>query len=97
MFRDQRGQALHVVIGNTGTAAAELGERGVQVAGVPQDDGVQDQAQGAVLGREVRSLGACLTESVTYLRLARLDSSEHSLTLSNLGPLPCSTGSLYTQ
>jgi hypothetical protein len=34
VFRDQRGEALYVFIGNTGATVAELGERGVQVPGV---------------------------------------------------------------
>lgn len=49
VFRDQRGKALYVFIGNIGAAAAELAERGVRAAGVPQDDGVQDQAKCAEL------------------------------------------------
>lgn len=42
----QRGQAGHVLVLDVGARRAELGNGGVQVAGVPQHHGVEDQAQG---------------------------------------------------
>ena len=49
VFRDQRRQAMHVLVCNVVAAVAEPGQCGFQVAGVPQDDGVQNQAKGAEL------------------------------------------------
>lgn len=49
VFRDQRRQSLYVLVGDGDAAVAEFGERGVQIAGVPQDDRVQHQTECAEL------------------------------------------------
>ncbi len=46
---NEQGEPLDVGVVDGGAVAPELGEGGVEVAGVPQHDGVEDQAEGAEL------------------------------------------------
>lgn len=41
----ERGEAGDVLVLDVVALGAELGDGGIQVAGVPQDDGVEDQAE----------------------------------------------------
>lgn len=45
----ERGEACEVLVLDVVALGAELGDGGVEVAGVPQDDGVEDQAEGGEL------------------------------------------------
>lgn len=64
----ERGEPGDVLVLDAVALRAELGDCGIHVAGVPQDDSVEDQAQGGAKRRGIDEAVNYLTSKAEHLR-----------------------------